>query len=187
MQPTFSLLFAWLDAILIAPFRLPSEPLLGFWLGAFCLAMWCVIAGELTLSAAVRLNRRHLQQLKQEVSRNEALSIQAYESGDQAGYRALNQQANDAWGRHFFTMAAYSGGILWPVPFALAWLHIRFASVAFKMVWPLSLTGIHSVGYPFIFIPLYIVARVIFGRLRRWLPYFQGVQKLLDEAERRDG
>lgn len=174
--------YLWMDAILIAPFRLPGDPLFGFLVGAFCLAMHCVIIGELTLSAAIRFNRGHLQQLKSEIARREALSIMAHDAGDRAGYKALNKQANDAWGRHFFTMAAYSAGMLWPVPFALGWLNGRFNDVDFAVAWPLSILVGPTVGYPFIFIPLYILGRIVFGHLRRWLPYFRNVQKMLDAA-----
>ncbi|MBI5064345.1 MAG: hypothetical protein HZB87_12985, partial [Desulfatitalea sp.] len=170
-----------LDALLIAPFRLPQDALFGFLIGAFCLAMICVVLGEMVLSAAIRFNQGHLRDLKAEISQRERLSMQAYGMGDRDGYKAFNKEANDAWGRHFFTMAAYSAGMLWPVPFALAWLHSRFAAVSFELAWPLSLIVGPTVSYPFIFIPLYILARIIFGHVRRWLPYFKGVQRRLDE------
>ncbi|RJQ78422.1 MAG: hypothetical protein C4519_12195 [Desulfobacteraceae bacterium] len=183
MEQFWTYMPAWIDALLIAPFRWPADALTGFWLGAFILAMHCVVLGELTLSVAIRLNRRHIMNLKVEIAEREALSIQAYHVGDRAGYKALNQQANDAWGRHFFTMAAYSAGMLWPVAFGLAWMQGRFQAVEFALPWPLSAYLVESVGYPFIFIPLYIVARILFGRVRRWLPYFRGVQKMLDGKE----
>jgi hypothetical protein len=175
-------LLPWIDALLIAPFRWPADALVGFLLGTFLLSMLCVIAGELTLSLAIRFNRQHILKMKKEIAEREALSILAHEAGDKAGYKALNQQANDAWGRHFFTMAAYSAGILWPVPFALAWLDRRFHGVDFDLSWPHSLVFGESVGYPYIFIPVYVLARIIFGHLRRWLPYFSNVQKMLDQG-----
>jgi hypothetical protein len=181
MQQMATQFLGLLDALLIAPFRLPSDALFGFLLGAFCLAMICVVLGEGMLSVAIRFNQRHLQDLKTEIAQRQQLSMQAHEMGDRAGYKALNKQANDAWGRHFFTMAAYSAGMLWPVPFALGWLHTRFAGVDFAMAWPLSLIVGPTVSYPFIFIPMYILARIIFGHSRRWLPYFKGVQRRLDE------
>jgi len=143
--------------------------------------MICVVLGELLLSTAIHFNQKHLRDLQAEISEREQLSMQAHEMGDHQGYKALNKQANDAWGRHFFTMAAYSAGMLWPVPFALAWLHSRFAGVGFELAWPLSLVVGQTVSYPFIFIPMYILARIIFGHSRRWLPYFKGVQRRLDE------
>jgi hypothetical protein len=181
MQQMATQFLGMLDSLLIAPFRLPHDALFGFLLGAFCLAMLCVVLGELVLSVAIRFNQKHLQDLRTEISKNERLSMQAYEFGDRDGYKALNKQANDAWGRHFFTMAAYSAGMLWPVPFALAWLYSRFAGVTFEMAWPLSLIVGPTVSYPFIFIPMYVLARIIFGHSRRWLPYFKRVQRRLDE------
>lgn len=181
MQEWTGRIMGFLDTLLIVPFRIPHDALFGFLLGAFCLAMLCVVLGELLLSAAIRFNRKHLQDLKAEISERERLSMQAFEMNDRAGYRALNKEANDAWGRHFFTMAAYSAGMLWPVPFALAWLHSRFAGVPFELAWPLSLLFGPTVSYPFIFIPLYILARMIFGHLRPRLPYFRGVQRELDQ------
>ena len=172
----------WIDAILIAPFRWPGNALIGFWLGAFCLSLHCVVIGEFTISIAMRYNRSHIVKLKTEIAEREALSFQAYEAGDRAGYKALNKQANDAWGKHFFTMAAYSAGMLWPVPFALGWLHGRFHEVEFALIWPLCLVLENAVSYPFLFIPLYILTRILFGRVRKWLPYFRGVQKMLDKG-----
>lgn len=168
------------DPVLIEFFRLTGYTLLDFFIGVFCLCMICVVLGELTISAAIRLNRRHLKTLKHEVSQHEALSMQAYADGDQVSYKALNKAANDAWGRYFFTMAAYSAGILWPVPFALAWMQTRFQSVEFELAFPLNLVLGNTVGYPFIFIPVYILARIVFKYLRPKLPYFRGVQKMLD-------
>lgn len=173
MEAILMRLFIWVDAILILPFRIPQSALTGFLVGSFILAMLCVILGELTLSAAIRWNQRHIETLKGEAERQEQLSYQAYEAGDKDSYKALNKAASDAWGRQFFTMAAFSAGMLWPVPFALAWMQTRFQEVEFAVFWPFSLLLGQSVGYPFIFIPLYIAARIVFGRLRPYLPYFR--------------
>jgi hypothetical protein len=170
-----------IDMILISPFRLTSDPLSGFMIGTFCLCMICVVLGELTISAGIRLNREHLQELKKEVSHKEKLSMQAYAEEDRISYKALNKAANDAWGKYFFTMAAYSGGILWPVPFALAWMQSRFQDVDFELVFPINRLLGDNVGYPFIFIPMYILARILFKYLRPRLPYFRGVQAMLDQ------
>jgi hypothetical protein len=170
------------DLILISPFRLTSDPLAGFMIGTFCLCMLCVILGELTISAGIRLNLKHLQELKKEVSHKEKLSMQAYAEEDRVSYKALNKAANDAWGKYFFTMAAYSGGILWPVPFALAWMQSRFHDVDFELLFPLDRLLGENVGYPFIFIPMYILARILFKYLRPRLPYFRGVQAMLDQS-----
>jgi hypothetical protein len=180
MEQTFFKALYLIDPFLISFFRLTDSPMVGFLTGTFCLCMLCVVLGELTISAAIRLNRSHLQTLKKEVSQKEALSMQAYAAEDRVSYKALNKEANDAWGRYFFTMAAYSGGILWPVPFALGWMQTRFAGVEFELVWPINLLIEDSVSYPFIFIPMYVLARIVFKYLRPRLPYFRGVQAMLD-------
>ncbi|MBU1397944.1 MAG: hypothetical protein KKH85_03475 [Proteobacteria bacterium] len=175
------------DPFLIAPYRLTGDAFAGFLIGTFCLCMLCVVLGELTISAAIRLNRKHLQELKQEITHKERLSMQAYAEDDKVSYKALNKEASEAWGRHFFTMAAYSAGILWPVPFALAWMQSRFQSVDFELIFPLNRLIGENVGYPFIFIPMYILARIVFKYLRPRLPYFRGVQAMLDKSGAESG
>jgi hypothetical protein len=184
METLLTQLLRWIDFFLILPFRIPQDALTGFLVGTTYLAMLCVVIGELTLSMAIRLNGRHIQKLQNEVAQSGELSMQAYESDDKAGFKALNQEASEAWGRHFFTMAAYSAGMLWPVPFALAWMQGRFEAVEFAVYWPFSILLGQSVGYPFIFIPIYIAARIVFGRLRSRLPYFRHVQAALDQTGR---
>lgn len=184
MEQTFFEALRLIDPILIGFFRMTGYPLIDFFTGVFCLCMTCVVLGELTISAAIRLNRKHLQDLKQEVSYKEKLSFQAYAADDRVSYKALNKAANDAWGRYFFTMAAYSAGILWPVPFALGWMQTRFQNVDFELAFPLNLVIGDHVGYPFIFIPMYILTRIIFKYLRPRLPYFRGVQKMLDHPQK---
>lgn len=174
-----------IDPILISFFRLTDSPMAGFLTGTFCLCMLCVVLGEFTISAAIRLNREHLQTLKREVSQKEELSYIAYAEGDKANYKALNKATNDAWGRYFFTMAAYSAGLLWPVPFGLGWMQTRFQDVEFALAWPLDWLLGDSVGYPFVFIPMYILARIVFKYIRPRLPYFKGVQAMLDGKQPR--
>lgn len=178
-------LFEKVDPYLMLTFELSADPVIGFIIGSFLLAMVCAVVGEVTLSLAIRWNRRHIQSLKEEIRLRESLSIQAYEMGDRISYQALNQSANDAWGRHFFTMAAYSAGVLWPVPFALAWIQSHFAQVPFTMAFPLSLIFGKTVGYAFIFIPIYILDRILFKYLHPWLPYFKTVQKMIDDISTR--
>ena len=100
----------------------------------------------------------------------------AYRAGDKRSYDALNKAATDAWGKHFFTMVAYSAGILWPIPMALGWMQTRFADVQFSLAFPLSVVFGKTVGYTFTFIPLYILCRILFKYLRPHLPYFKDVQ-----------
>ena len=169
-----------MDSHLILLYRIVADPFPAFLIGTFLLAFLCVIVGEFSLSLAIRFNRRYLDQITEEMVRKEKLSIEAYEAGDKETYKALNKEATDVWGKRFFTMVAYSAGILWPIPFALGWMQTRFNEVAFPLAWPLSIVFGDTVGYTFTFIPLYILCRILFKYMRPWLPYFRGVQKLLD-------
>lgn len=176
---------AWTDAVdsfIILFYRVTGIPIADYLFGTFILAFICVVLGEATVSLAIRFNKGYLDGLSHEASKKERLSLAAYEAGDRDGYKALNQEATDAWGKKFFTMVAYSAGILWPIPFALGWMETRFAEVDFPLAFPFSLMLDH-VGYPFSFIPIYILCRIIFKYMRPYLPYFKGVKKMLDEYE----
>jgi hypothetical protein len=64
-------------------------------------------------------------------------------------------------------------------------MQTRFQGVEFALAWPLDLLFGDCVAYPFIFIPMYILARIVFKYLRPRLPYFKGVQAMLDGEPRR--
>jgi hypothetical protein len=171
-----------IDACFIAFYRLSGIAFLDYVIGTLCVSLVAVVVGEISVSLAIRFNKKYNDRMGAEIDRVEKLSIAAYEAGDKEGYRALNKEATDAWGKHFFTMAAYSAGILWPIPFVLQWMQWRFADVTFPIAFPFSMMFEDGVGYLFTFFPIYILARIIFKRMRPWLPYFRGVQKMLDEA-----
>jgi len=170
------------DSFLIAFYRLTGYSLLDYFIGTMVLGFLCVVFGELSVSLAIRFNKRYLDAMSKEIAEKERLSMAAYRDGDKDGYKALNKQATDVWGKHFFTMVAYSAGILWPIPFALGWMQTRFSDVQFDLAFPLSLAFGKSVGYIFTFIPIYILCRILFKYLRPYLPYFKGVQKRLNES-----
>lgn len=182
METFFRNLYFHLDAVLVFFYRFTGIPILDYLIGTFCLSLLAVIVGELTVSLALRYNKPYIDGLGREMNEKEKLSIAAYESGDREKYKALNKAATDAWGKRFFTMVAYSAGILWPVPFVLGWMQTRFENVAFPLAFPLSLLFGDTVGYLFSFFPIYILARIVFKYLRPRLPYFKGVQKMLDAA-----
>ncbi len=183
MQEFVNALASSVDSYLILLYRTTPNPLLAYLIGTFLLTFLCVIIGELSVSLAIRFNRRYLNQMAEEMTTKEKLSIAAYEAGDRESYKALNKEATDVWGKRFFTMVAYSAGILWPIPFALAWMQTRFHGIDFPLAWPLSIVFGDTVGYTFTFIPLYILCRILFKYMRPWLPYFRGVQKLLDASK----
>ena len=171
------------DSFLIAFYRITGDSLVDYFIGTMILGFICVVAGELSVSLAIRFNKRYLDSMSREMKEKERLAFEAYAAGDKDGYKALNKEATDVWGKHFFTMAAYSAGIFWPIPIALGWMQTRFAGVEFDLAFPLSLIFGKSVGYIFTFIPIYILCRILFKYMRPYLPYFKGVQKLLNDYD----
>jgi hypothetical protein len=182
METLATTAFVWIDRLLIAGYRLTGFTFVDFLLGTFYLGFLCVIVGELTVALALRINRRYFNQLNADVSEREQLALRAYQAGDMKSYKALNKQATDAWGKQFFTMFGYSAGMFWILPFALAWMQSRFAGIDFAIAPPLSWIFGASVGYTFIFIPLYILARIVFKYLRPRLPFFNKIQRMLDDG-----
>jgi hypothetical protein len=180
MNNLFDKLMLQADAVLIPLYRITGYSLPDYFIGTMLLALLCVVIGELSVSLAIRFNKRHLDSMTREMRQKEMLAMQAYREGDKPGYKSLNKEATDAWGRHFFTMVAYSAGILWPIPFALGWMQTRFSGVKFELAFPLSLIFGQTVGYVFTFIPIYILCRILFKYMRPHLPYFKGVQNLLN-------
>jgi hypothetical protein len=183
MVEFFDNLFFHIDSFLILFYRITGSPYIDYFIGTMSLALMCVVIGEITVSLAIRLNRRYTDQMAEEIEKKEKLSMAAYQAGDKTSYKALNKEATDEWGKHFFTMVGYAAGILWPIPFALGWMQTRFADVDFALAFPLSLIFGKNVGYIFTFIPLYILSRIIFKYMRPYLPYFRGVQKTLNKCE----
>jgi hypothetical protein len=172
--------FVLADKFLIFFYRITGMPLADYFMGTFVLAFLGVVIGEISVSLALRFNQRYIDEMTSEMETKEKLSMAAYRAGDNAGYQALNKEATDAWGKRFFTMIGYSAGILWPIPCALGWMQTRFADVQFALAFPLSLVFGKTVGYIFVFIPIYVFCRILFKYLRPHLPYFKGVQKTLD-------
>lgn len=169
----------FLDPYLIFFYRMTGDSMINFLLGTFILAMITVVVGEFTLSLLLRFNRRHISQMEEELEKQHHLSMAALQMDNQKGYRACNKQANDVFGKYFFSMIAHSAACLWPIPFALSWMQYRFLGVQFQLVYPISLVW-SSTQYFTIFLALYILARVVFKNIRPYLPYFRQVQKALD-------
>lgn len=174
------------DQFLIQLYRITGMTILDYFLGTFLLALSAVVLGEWTLSLVLRFNRHYVDKIEDEMLRQHRLSLRALRQNDEKAYKACNHEANDAFGRYFFTMVAYSAAILWPVPFVLAWMQTRFSEVEFQLVYPVSLIW-SSTGYFTVFILLYILARIVFKNIRSYLPYFREVQKTLDLFDEHSG
>jgi hypothetical protein len=171
---THPLLIA-IDPCLIWFYRLTGYTFVDFLVGTFVLAFFAVMLGELTMTAGLVLNRRHLEKATEEMVRYQNMSVDAIAARDKTAFRASNKLANDAFGRTFFMQIAVSAAFLWPVFVALTWMGSRFADVEFR----LALTD-HTVGYVAVFVPLYAAAYIIVRRIRRRLPYFGRVRAILD-------
>ncbi len=184
MENILHSIYVKIDLFLIFFYRMTDIPIANFLIGTLILSFLCVIVGELSVSLALKFNKPYVDRISAEMVEKERLSIAAYQAGDKVGYKALNKEATDVWGKGFFTMVAYSAGILWPLPFAMGWLGTRFADVDFPVAPPLSLLFDNGVGYMFTFIPMYILSRILFKYMRPYLPYFKGVQKMLDAADK---
>ena len=158
-------LFEIIDSLLIAPYRWPQDPVTGWWLGTFVLGLWCVVLGQITLSLLHLANRTFLSDASRETVEYHESSMNALREGDRSAYRAINRLANEAFGRTFFLEAAMACGALWPAACALGWMQTRFSEVAFPL--PLVIPHVGgTVGFSFIFILVYILMRIVLGRIR---------------------
>ena len=143
-------------------------------IGTFLLALVVVVVGEFTISLVFRVNRRHLDRLNDNLAKFSELSQEALRRGDEASYTALNKQANDAYGQVFFNRFGLSAASLWPIFFALDWMQPHFAETGIAV--PFYPAG---ANYVVVFLICYILARIVFGRLKRHLPYFKGQYAML--------
>jgi hypothetical protein len=171
----------FLDPLLILLYRLSGYPLLDYYLGTFLLALLTVVVGELTISIVFRINRAHLDKLNARVEEMQALSEEALRLGDEKAYRAVNKEGNDAFGHLFFNKFGLSAASLWPIFVALAWMQERFAEIGLPLPW----TG-WEINYVFFFLLCYILARILFGQVKRHLPYFKGMHQMLKVYDQKD-
>jgi hypothetical protein len=176
------ILYIQLDAFLIFFFRLADNPMLGFLAGTIVLALGCVILGELSMGLAYRWNHVFLARDSRTLVRLQNDSLRALQARDKERYQALNREANDAFGKVFFTQVALAAASLWPLPFAMHWLQSRFGEVLFALPVTLPKVG-DSVGYAFLFIPTYILVRILFGKLKDRLPLLRQMRSIKVSAQ----
>lgn len=164
MQTIDSILLL-LDPFLIFPFRITEISLAGFYIGTFVLAINCVLLGKLTIEGIMCINRSYYGKLEKETVRMHNLSVKAILMKDKDSYSACNKEANEAFGKYFFSQIAMGASLLWPLPFALHWMNTRFQDVSFPLPF-----GSASLNYAAVFILLYILARIFVSRLSGHLP-----------------
>ena len=175
-------LYLTLDPWLIRAYRLPENPVAGFFLGTFALAWLCVLAGEISVRATLGINERHYGKLRRRTVRMHNLSVRAILAKDKESYRACNREANDAFGRYFFSQFAVGAAAFWPIPFALGWMALRFEGIAMDLPFRMPTIG-DSVGYVGIFFPIYMLCQMIWRRIPKQRP---GTSPVSDAAEDRE-
>lgn len=173
-------IYQFLDPALIWAFRLAGDEYVGFSMGLAWVALAATFIGELCMAGVYFLNKRHFSKLSKDMVHNNNLSVQAIGMKDKASYKACNSLANEAFGKNFFAHIALFAASVWPAFFALGWLDFRFGGVDFT----LPLAG--PVGTPFLFIPVYILIRVLFNKAKPWLPFFRTIKAKIAANEHGD-
>ncbi|EFL52865.1 conserved hypothetical protein [Solidesulfovibrio fructosivorans JJ]] len=169
-------MFNILDAILIAPYRLLPNSTAAFYLGTAVLALACLLVGRITFDLVWLFNRKHYTKEEAEMVRMHNLSVAAIEARDKVAYKAANKEANEAFGKSFFAGAALFSVSIWPLPFVLAWLSMRFTDI------DIPLFPGYFVRYNAVFLGLYLIFRLVMWSFWRYLPLFGRVERLRREV-----
>jgi hypothetical protein len=157
-----------LDVLLVNLYSVTGSPVIDYFTGTLLLALITVLIGDFTTSLVYRANKSHFTFLNSRLAELHDISMMALKLKDRSNYHAVNREANDTFGLFFFGMAGLSAAYLWPAFFAVAWMQTRFADIAF----PLFMTGWNA-NYTFTFLVSYLLMRLLFSRLRPYLPYFK--------------
>lgn len=174
----------WLDAVLIAPFRWPGGEDAGMWLGSALLAFYCTVIGEYFAAGLYFLHRRYYSGMEDNMVRYHNLSVDALHAGNKDAYLAANKLAREDFGKNFFAQATIGFASLWPVPFALGWMSLRFEGIALYTIPETKLRA----GYVFVFLSLYILIRIFFSRYaKRALPPFPRIAAFKRKAKEARG
>lgn len=160
-------IFLYIDPVLIFPYRVFENPILGWLAGTFCLCLWALFLGEITMAVAGRINREPISQNMDDTVYYHEQSMKAKAAGDETAYKGINKLANEAYGKSFFLMMAMSMATLWPAFFAAAWLELRFYDLQFPL--PAWAMGI-NLSFIAPFIIFYILQRIALAKLKKIVP-----------------
>jgi len=163
----FTDLIHGLDPVLIAPYRWFQDPLIGWLVGTFILALWASVLGLLTLAVAYRVNRVYVKKVLTKTGYYHEQSLNAKAAGDEEAYTKINRLANEEFGRSFFLLMAMGMASLWPAFFAAAWLNERFGDISFLAL-PAWAGGYH-INFIGPFIGLYILARFVILKFKTFI------------------
>jgi len=161
----FYTIYSYIDRFLIWFYRIAEIPIVGYYLGTSVLALICVVLGHITLTIAKTINKKHIDSQNHQMIKMHNLSLYALLAKDKHAYKSCNKEANEAFGKYFFSQLAISISSLWPIPFALGWMQTRFSNVNFLLPFHIPYIG-DSVGYTFTFIPMYILIYILYENLR---------------------
>ena len=124
----------------------------------------------------------HQSPIHQHVARKNGkkreLSEQALMMEDKKSYKAVNRQALDAFGHFFSYGAALFCVSIWPMPFLLAWMHMRFANAPVELPIYLPILG-DSIDYFTISLLLYIFMRTVYSNLTGHLAWYGRLREVL--------
>jgi len=168
----------WLDAFLIAPFRWPADAHAGIWLGSAFLSLYCLLLGEITAVVLYLLHHQIHDADTNEMLHFHKVSMDALHAGNKEAYLAANTMAREHFGKSFFAGAALGLSSLWPIPFALAWMSLRFEGI---ILYELPWEG-YGAGYVFVLLIVYICFRLCFGKVKKFLPLFARAERLRQQA-----
>lgn len=161
-----------LDPWLIAPFRwLPSAPV-GYLLGTVILALYCILLGDLSASLVTLINKKYIRKMQDKMDHNHELSETALKLGDKESYKAVNKQGLDAFGHSFSLGAAIFCVSIWPMPFALAWLSLRFVDAPLELPFHMPFIGTTVEYFPF-FLLIYIATRMLYSAIMHRVPWYR--------------
>lgn len=161
---TFSDLYFALDAWFIAPFRWIAPAQAGFLFGTFIVAIQSLLVGRLCLLALSKVQRRLRDRYDVEVTERQQLSFQAIAAQNKTAYLALNDLAQEAYGRSMSLAMGRLCASLWPAVMALAWMKSRFSDAPFPIPLPFSVEPL-TLSYAVIFIFFYMCIRIVFNRM----------------------
>ncbi|NDV26363.1 hypothetical protein [Desulfovibrio sp. JC010] len=173
----FESIYPVIDNLLIAPYRIGLPSLAAFWLGTAIMALWCTLAGEISMSLIYIWNREYYTDLNRKMTRMNNISIEAIRHKKKETFKSANKWANEYFGKVFFSHAALFAVSLWPVPFAMGWLQSRFAGIDIHTV-PYIEFGL---GYSFVFILSYIIVRYGFSKVRSYIPVLKKIDDMRAE------
>jgi hypothetical protein len=174
---TGQMIYEFLDPWMIWAFRIGDNPYLGFTIGLIWVCIAATVIGELCMAGVYFLNKKHFATINRDMVDHHNLSVQALGVKDKTAWKACNSIANEAFGKNFFSRIALFASSLWLVPFAIGWLFYRFGEVDF------SVPFIGEIGPAFIFIPMYILTRVVFSQAKPWIPFFRTIKQKVRENE----